>query len=225
MTTAQNSEFLLGLLLEENKHLNPIDFIDRQNKASGYSCMCVSLGVSQQFESIRNSFFLFDKFTEQYFNIYATALDNYHSIVGDTLRQVYFDEANNFYHQDVNTVPMNTLVSDATNKETAINLLETIKNDHSYAIILRDEITFTVIHYENDNFIVIDPHVEYCGILSKTGVYRYVTYDNVWNFNVYVMTPRQIIDPIELPETNLVDDETLNDPIPTISVVDTSMNS
>ena len=197
MTTTHNSEFLLGLLLEENKHLNPIDFIDRQNKNSAYACMCVALGVAQQFDIIRDSFMDSESFAEKYFNVYAAALDNYHSIVGDNLRQVYLDEANIFYQLKLNTISTKSLISEPTNRDQAIELLDNVKNNHTFAIILRDEISFVAIHHENDNFIIIDPHVEYAGILSKTGIYRYAVYDTVWNFDVHIITSdNNLVEPI-----------------------------
>lgn len=202
--TTQNSEFLLDLLLNENKHLNLVDFIDRQNQASTYSSICVSLGISQQFEPIRDVFTNAEVFVEKYFVIYATALDNYHSIVNNNLRQVYFDEANHIYKLQMNMITTDALITDQNNRNAAINLLENVKNNHSYAIFLRNEDAFIVIHYENDHFIVIDPHIEYCGILSKTGVYRYVVYDDIWNFNVHIIVPKIEIETIvDIPHQNV----------------------
>ncbi|XWV26644.1 putative orfan [Tupanvirus soda lake] len=191
MTSSQhNTEFLLGLLLEENKHINPIDFIlDKQNKARDYCCVCVALGICENAGKIRNSFKNVEEFSYEYFNIYVNALDNYHSIVGKDLRQTFVDEAKVFYPQKFTTTTISNLVTNETNKSNAMALLESIKNNNSHMIVLRDEIAIVIIHYEGDNYIVIDPHVECCGVLSKTGVYRYVVYDSVWNFDVHIMVP------------------------------------
>jgi hypothetical protein len=191
MSSQHNSEFLLGLLLEENKHLNPIDFIDRQDRASNYCCVCVSFAVATQIDQIRDSFMNIDSFGALYFTIYADALENYRSLVGQNIRQILIDEAKRFYPQPMITHSINNLVTNEPNKQTAFALLENIKNDHTYMIVLRDEIAFIVIHYIDNNFIIIDPHIEYCGILSTNGIYRYVVYDSVWNFDVHVMIPNK----------------------------------
>ena len=206
MSTQQNSEFLLGLLLEENKHLNPIDFINKQDKASNYCCVCVSFACASRFTEICDSFTNMDSFSAVYFDIYATALENYRSIVGQNLRLTLVDEVKIFYPQVMETFTTNNLVTNHLNKQNALDLLETVKNDHSCMVILRDDIAFVAIHHTGDNFIIIDPHVEYCGILSKVGIYRYIVYDSIWNFDVHVMTPekpKQIDQTIEvaIPQT------------------------
>ncbi|XWV25659.1 putative ORFan [Tupanvirus deep ocean] len=189
-SSQHNSEFLLGLLLEENKHINPIDFIvDKQNKARNYCCVCVALGVCENADKIRSTFKSVDDFSAEYFNVYVSALDNYHSIVRNDLRQIFVDEAKVFYPQKFQTTTISSLVTNEANRANAMALLDSIKNKHSHMVIMRDEIAIVIIHYENDNYIVIDPHIECCGILSKTGVYRYVVYDSVWNFDVHLMVP------------------------------------
>lgn len=191
-TTNQNSEFLLELLLEENKHLNPIDFIDPNNKASNFACVCIALGIIEKYKEIKDSFHNLDDFVAIYFPIYASALENYRSIVGNTDRQIFVDETKVFYPQKINVFTTSSLISNENNRIKPMELLESIKNDKSGMIILRDEIAFAVIHYQNDNYIVIDPHVAYCGILSKTGVFRYTVYDNIWNFDVNILTFDQL---------------------------------
>lgn len=126
-----------------------------------------------------------------YFELYLNALDNYHSIVGKKFRQILVDESKVFYSQKMIKHNTTNLISNETEKNKAIALLNSIKNDHTYMIVLRDDIAFVVIHYAEDNFIIIDPHVECCGILSKTGVYRYIVYDSVWNFVVCIMIPEK----------------------------------
>lgn len=187
----QNSEFLLGLLLEENKHIQPMDFILKGDKVSDYCCICVTMAVAEQYEAVRDSFMSSENFIATYFPLYASALEQYRSIVGQDLRTILVDEAKIFYPIKLETMTFSHLISNHDNRNTVINLLENAKNDHSYIIILRDEIAFVVIHYENDNFIVIDPHVDCCGILSKTGVYRYIVYDVIWDFQVDLMIPEK----------------------------------
>ena len=201
MTThKENSEFLLGLLLEENKHLNLIDFIDRSDRTTSYACVCVSMGIGESYNDLKNVFTNTDQFSSKYFDIYASALENYRSIVGTDVRQIYFDEAKIFYPTPYSTITITKLVSNANNKNNAMQYLDSIKN--SYAIILRDEIAFIIIHYNADDYIVIDPHVEFSGILSKTGVYRYVTYDLIWDFDVSILLPTKTNDNAILLENN-----------------------
>jgi hypothetical protein len=145
----------------------------------------VSLAIMEKFSEIKNSFTNLDQFSSTYFEIYANALENYRSIVGNNPRQIYFDEAKIFYPTELDTNNITKLVSDANNKAIADQFLDSIKD---CAIILRDEIAYAIIHLEADKYIIIDPHVEYCGILSKTGIYRYTTYDGIWDFNVALLT-------------------------------------
>ena len=191
-TRRENSEFLLNLILEENQHLNPIDFIDKADKSSNFACVCVSLAIFEKINEIKNVFTNLDQFVPAYFEIYASALENYRSIVGNSLRQIYFDEAKIFYPTEMTTNTINKLVTDANNKSAAMQFLDAIKG--SGAIILRDEIAYVIIHHEGDNYIVIDPHVEYCGILSKAGVYRYTTYDGIWDFDVSLLMKNTTVD-------------------------------
>ena len=187
-----NSEFLLGLLLEENKHLNPIDFIDKTDRSSGFSCVCISLAIVEKYNEIQKSFVDPNSFFEIYFPLYANGLDNYRSIVGQSLRQVYIDEAKIFHQLEFDTFTTNNLVAEPIKKNSAMELLDTIRDNNSWGIILRDEIAFVIIHHDKDDFILIDPHVEYSGILSKASIYRYVVYDNVWNFDVHVLVPKMM---------------------------------
>lgn len=186
----QNSEFLLNLLLEENHCLYPIDFIDRNNKSTNFCCVCVSLGVADKYDELRSSFENNDSFSKSYFNVYIDALENYRCIVQGNDRQILFDEAKIFYPKEFKITSTNNLVSNEENKNAVLNFLEELKTNHTYAIILRDDIAFVVIHQQNDNFIIIDPHVECCGLLSKNGVYRYVVYDGVWDFNINMLTEK-----------------------------------
>ena len=76
----------------------------------------------------------------------------------------------------------------------------------SYAIILRDEIAFAIIHYKDDEYILIDPHVEYCGIMSKNAINRYATYDGIWDFNINILTPIENMVDENIPIVNVVDE-------------------
>jgi hypothetical protein len=186
-TSQINSEFLLGLLLEENKYIVPIDFIQKGDKASDYCCVFVAMALAKEYQMIQNCFSKMDEFLTQYFSLYANALENYRSAVGSIIRQTFIDEAKIFYPLETETFTISQLVSDQTKKNDALNMLELVKQKHSYVIILRDEIAFIAIHHQDDNFILIDPHAECCGVVSKTGVYRYTVYDGVWNFDVHVI--------------------------------------
>lgn len=192
MASQQNTEFLLGLLLEENKYLFPIDFINQQNESFKFGCVCVSFAIAEKVDLLREKLKLSESFMEEYFNIYASALDNYRAIVGESSRQTLVDEVKIFHSLDLTTYSTTKLVSNLDNKTIALGLLDKINKTHSYMIVLRDEIAFVVIHYQNDEYIIIDPHVEYCGVLSKGGIYRYVVYDSIWDNEVHVMIPNII---------------------------------
>ena len=183
----QNSEFLTTLFLEENKHINPVEFIFKDDKASNYSCVCVSLGVVEKYQDIRASFFDNNKFSAIYFEIYLNALENYRSIVGVNDRQIFVTEAKIFYPLSFTTHNIKNSVSNAESKQKIFDIIESLKTNHGTLMILRDEIAFVVIHHENDDYILIDPHVECCGILTKNNIYRYVVYDGIWDFDVDVM--------------------------------------
>ena len=185
-TQQHNSEFLLNLLLEENKHLNTIYFIDRTDKSTNYACVCVALAIGEHFETIKENFMDNEQFCEKYFIIYTNALENYRSIVGTTIRQIFVDEAKIFYPKSFVITTLSNLVTNPVQNLDSI--------DNSYAIILRDEIAFTIIHYKDDDYILIDPHIEYCGIMSKDAIYRYITYDGIWDFSVSILTPENVID-------------------------------
>lgn len=189
--STENSDFLLGLILDDNIHLNTIDFIDKDNKSVGYACMCVSTAIVNQFEPIRSVFTNTILFAEKYFTIYAAALDNYHLVTNNDFRQIYFDEAN-IYDLNLSMFPLKSLISDKNSKDRFYEFLANIQNNNSYAIILRDEIAYTIIHYQDDKFIIIDPHIEYSGIVSADTVYKYTIYNNIWDFDVYVSIPMDI---------------------------------
>jgi len=194
----QFSDFLLDLLLEDNKHINTLEFIDKTNKAANFACVCVSLGIAQSFDTIKNCFKDTDTFFAKYFEIYSTAIENYNSIVGTNHRQLAIDEAKIFYPMDMFSSTLNKTVTDASNKQLLMQKLNSCKN--SYIVIIRNEIAFIVIHYDNDDYIVMDPHVEYCGILSKEAVYKYITFNGVWDFLIAFLTPSytdQLVQPAQ----------------------------
>lgn len=178
--STHNSEFLLNLLLEENNHLVPIDFI---SKDSSFACVCISFAICQQYVTLKNSFP--DDFAGKYLEIYASAMDTYRKIVGNSNRQVFFDEVNKFYNLNLsNHNVLKNLATDPVYQSTAHSLIEQAE----CAIILRDEIAFVIICCDVSKYIIIDPHAEYTGILSAAGVYRYITYDGIWDSDVHVIT-------------------------------------
>jgi len=189
MTSQISSDFLLGLILEENKHLNLIDFINKDNKACLYCCVCVSMAVANKYQRIQEIFTETDLFLSEYFEIYANAMDNYRSLVKTNIRQILIDEARIFYPLTLETKMITNLVTDPAQRVVYEQIMDQIKTNHSYVLLLRDDIVFVIIHYENDNFIIIDPHIEFCGILSAGRIYRYVTYDAVWDLSVRCLYP------------------------------------
>lgn len=201
-STEQNSEFLFNLLMDENKHTNIIDFIDRQDKASDFACVCVAMAIGQNYIEVRNSFTDSTNFLATYLPIYIGALENYRSLVGSTIRQILVDEAKIFYSNPIDTFTTKNLVSNSTNKINMMGYLDLIKANHSYLIILRDEIAFCVVHHQNDDYILLDPHIECCGILSKNSIYKYIVYDGIWDLDVHLMMP-PVTEPLEsLPQAD-----------------------
>ena len=81
------------------------------------------------------------------------------------------------------------IVSNEVTKTQLIELLQLVQLCNSYAIIIRNESAFCVIHTTDNKFILIDPHVPMSGIISLNDVYKYITYDGVWNFGVNVLIP------------------------------------
>ena len=189
MVEQGTSNFLIGLFLEENNHLNPIDFIDKNNKISAYSSSFTALALAKEFEKIRDSFIDLNSFSEKYFEIYTASLEKYMSVTENKIRNFLFNETNNYYHLQTKVIITNSLIDNIANQQIVLGVLENTKNNHSYAIISRNEMTFIIIHYENDNFIVLDPYVECSGILSKDRVLKFITYDHIWNFDVHIMIP------------------------------------
>lgn len=185
---AEDSEFLLGILLEENKHVNIFDYVIKDN-TNNYYCLCVCLEIIKNKDDISNSFFESNLFLEKYFDIYANGLSNYYKIIDSSSgsRQVYLDEALTQYDLKMTTTTMSLLLTNEENRNAIVSILENIKLNHSYAIILRNEIAFTIIHHISDEYILIDPHVEYSGILTQKGIFKYLVYDDIWNFDVSVI--------------------------------------
>ena len=168
-----NSEFLLNLLLEENRHLKIVDFIDKQY--GSFACICISLALVEKYQEIQTDFVNGNIFVEKYFVIYANALEKNRMIVGDQVRQIFFDEGLKMFPLDLINNTIKKISTDISSKNDATNLLHKIRDKHSYALILRDEIMFVVIHYNGDEYIIIDPHVEYCGIITENQIFRYMT--------------------------------------------------
>lgn len=197
-TFHQNSEYLLKILLEENKHINLIDFIDNDNKATNFSCVTTAFAIGEKYKEIIASFTDNNIFTSLYFTIYASALENYHYIVGNNIRQIFIDEAKIFYPNSMTTITFPNL----TDPISKAQFMDLINNNRTYIIILRDEITFIIIHYDDNNKIIIDPHIEYCGILSNDAAYKYIVYDGIWNFDVSIMIGENNDQSINIIKTN-----------------------
>lgn len=205
-----NSEFLLNLLLEENKHLTIIDFIDKEH--GSFACVCVSLALAEKYQEIQNIFTNSEIFTEKYFVIYADALDKFRIITNNRIRQIFIDETLKLFPLMLKNKTVKNLSTNTNNVNDAINLLHSVRNNHSYALILRDDIMFIIMHYNENEFIIIDPHVEYCGILTERQIFRYVTYNGVWDFDVHIFMSNNIItqDNSELNQTNTIEIPSIN---------------
>jgi len=111
------------------------------------------------------------------------------------MRQIFVDETKQLYSLDLETVCTKQLVTNVQNKTDLFTILNTVAELKSYVIVIRDDIAFIMIHHENDDFILVDPHVEYCGILSKNSVYKYITYDGVWDFDVNILRQKNTTKP------------------------------
>ena len=187
----ESTDFLLNLLLEENQYINVFEYMDKSDPSINNACACISLGICESYEFIKNNFMDSDALIAKYIEVYSAALENYKSIVGTNIRQTFIDEVKIFYSLDLKTNTLKNLISIDANKSSFMTYLDSIKDENKYAMILRDEITLAVIHYDADNYIVIDPHIEYSGILSKNGIYKYITYDGIWDFDVTIMIPNK----------------------------------
>jgi hypothetical protein len=188
-TRKENSQFLVNMLLESNSGMNIVDFMDTSDPRTNMACVCISRGVGESYEAIRSAFANSDEFCAKYFDLYMAGLENYSSITNGVMREIFLDEASIFYPSIYDQNTLTNTVTNAERKNQLMDLLQVIELCHSYAIILRDEIAFVVIHLESNNFILIDPHVESSGVVSIDQVYNYITYDKIWDFNVHVLIP------------------------------------
>jgi hypothetical protein len=211
-----NSEFLMGLFFECGKTMNIADFIDCKNEGTTRACVAVSMGIAQNYEGIRDSFENYDQFISLFTTVYFEGIENYNQIVhtgqnaGKNInREITFEEALFFYPMELNTVHCKNLISNNDSKNQFYGDLLDIKQKNSYMIVLRDSVAFVVISVspDTDEYIVIDPHVSTTGILTTDLVYRFVTFDGIWDETIYIMTPKQ--EPITLGTNSYPDQNAL----------------
>ena len=93
MARQTNTDFLLNLLLESGNTVNIAEFITGADPRSNRSCICVSRSIGEKFTDIRSSFENNDQFLATYFDCYMQGLENYSSIVGENIREIFFDQA------------------------------------------------------------------------------------------------------------------------------------
>ena len=184
-----NSDFLLNILLEGDKHLNIVDFMDKQYGL--FACVAISFALAEKYQEIQTCFTNAELFAEKYFIIYADALEKFRKITNDQNRQIFVDEALITFPLKLTTNVIKNLSSNTDNKKNAQNLFNLIKNKHNYVLILRDDIMSIIIHHADNEYIIIDPHVEYSGIATDNQILRYVTYDGIWDYDVHIFVPEE----------------------------------
>lgn len=182
-----DSEFLFNLLIKDNKHLIPIDFIDIKNKANNYACICVCFSLAQHYIEIRRIFLNQKQFLSKYLDIYVAAVESYITIVGKTFRQISLDEVQQFYSCKLSSITM-TNINEELNRLALMDYLNLVQINNSYFIISKNDISFIIIHYINDDFIIIDSHTLCAGILSKNNVYNYIIYNQNCDSNICLIT-------------------------------------
>jgi len=190
LNNEERGQFLLNLLLTDNKYVTILDFINTETKqlSINYACICVSVGMMESYKIIQTNFKDEPKLINAYLNIYTTAVTNYETIVGNDIRQIFVDETDRFYPINLKQQTITNIVSNLQNKTQITNIMNNIKEKHSAAIILRNDEAFIIIHYENDDYIIIDPHLASCGILTTDSIHKYITFDGVWDFEVNILT-------------------------------------
>lgn len=203
LNNEERGQFLLNLLLTDNKHVTILDFITETKQFSrNYACVCISVGMMESYKVIQTNFKDESQLIDAYLNIYTTAVANYETIIGGDIRQIFVDEAYKFYPLNLIQQTITNIVSNSQNKIQFTSLINNIKEKHSAAIILRNDEAFVIIHYENDDYIIIDPHLTCCGILTMDSICKYITFDGIWDFEVNILTFNEIHRPAISPEMN-----------------------
>lgn len=176
---------MLDILSKENKYTNtlPTDISSFASTASLLTC----LEIVSHHKEVREKFKSEDEFSHLMLDVYSSAMFNYFSIVNDQPRQVLLEEAQIFYCFPLKISNMDKLVS--LNKSSFDIFLSAVKSQSTYGIVTRNDLSFVVIDWDDNDFIVIDPCVSVCGLFSDNGVYQYTTYNGVWDFTVQVMLP------------------------------------
>jgi hypothetical protein len=202
LNNEERGQFLLNLLLTDNKCVIILDFINTDTKqlSTNYACICVSMGMMDSYKVIQTNFKDEPDLINAYLNIYTTAIANYETIVENNIRQIFVDETYRFYPLNLKQYTITNIISNLQNKTRVINIMNNIKEKHSAAIISRNDEAFIIIHYENDDYIIIDPHLTCCGILTMDSIYKYITFDGIWDFEVNIMTLNENQGPVALVE-------------------------
>jgi len=188
MTKEENSLFLTQILLDSSLHTNIAEFLDVFDRENDNICICVTRSVGENHQQIRDAF-ITEAFAEMYYNCYISGLEIYNTIADGKNIQLYLDQTDKYYDTQFKEIPIRQIVSNHEQYNILIKLLEEIKTDHTYCIILRDEIAIICIHFDDDNYILIDPHVETSGIVPIDALIRYVTYGGIWDFDIYLLKP------------------------------------
>ena len=169
-----------------------LDFVQGDQS---FASLSIALQLALQPDSIRDSIKSTEEFAETYMMLYFQGLDRYQAATGESKRAIGIEEALQLSTIPLEALTSDSLVSDVNRKQGALAAFDMVKERRSFAIFVRDDTAFIVIHAEDDNYILIDPHVAVCGILSRERIYRYLTYDSFWDLEVTMLVP-QVIAPV-----------------------------
>lgn len=184
------NEFLLNLLTEDqnSSHINFLDCND--TTTYGFASLIISFNISNIFSDIKQNFTNTEKFTDLYLNCCIDAMEKYHKLTNSISRHVYIDEYILNYPQKYTKHICHNLLSDKLSATIAYQIIDKCILNKSAAIVIRHDtdIAISVIYNDNNNFIVIDPHLNVCGILSIDRMIRFLTYDNTFDTSISILT-------------------------------------
>ena len=186
-----HAEFLQGLLFEAGKYFHISYIVDTSGgNRTRYACLPISYALAKVSDKLTESFKQesIDVFDEHMTSAYLEGTDVYNSIVGNSERETFSDEVEIFHDRKFNRFHIKL-----TDNTELVGQLNNVASDKSHAIIIRDSNAFFVVYHESGNFLIIDPHIQYCGLLPINYLVRYITYDNVWKNNIYIIRVEQNI--------------------------------
>lgn len=201
MALKQNEELLLNLLLDQGDRMHFVDFID-SNKF--FASICILVEMVKDHEKIKQGFFSRSEtdFFDSYLDAYIRGCSLYQKIVGNTDRPVAIgeaiDENQGGLRWQKRTVESLERQSDNDN---FLGLFGKGVEDCEAMIFSRNNMMFLAIRVADDKFIVIDPHINFCGLLDTNRMFRYLNLDGFWIFKtsiIYVVQDSLLVqEPIE----------------------------